>query len=105
MNELKPSAGGRAARDRPRRRRRREGPSGSAAAAPPSLYGGTLVRIPLPYREEAMQEAWVAHLGAEDPNIAVWSYLKRIRRRERRCTCFSQLDPREQLRIYEELPA
>jgi hypothetical protein len=69
---------------------------------PPTLDGGTLVRIPLPHLEDAVQEAWVAHLAGEDPNLAIWSYLERLRRVERRCVCFSQLDPKELAKIHSD---
>ena len=70
----------------------------------PNLDGNTVLRIPPPHVQDAVQEAWVAYLAGQDPDLAIWSYLARLRRAERRYVCFSQLEPREQERIYSELP-
>jgi hypothetical protein len=71
---------------------------------PPTLTGATVLRIPRHLHDDAVQEAWAAHLAGQDPNLAVWSFLDRFRRAERRCVCFSQLEPDELERIYSELP-
>ena len=71
---------------------------------PPTLDGRTLKRIGRLHQEDALQEAWVAYLESADPDSAVWSYLKKVRRAQRRCVCFSQLPPDEQRFIQEELP-
>ena len=69
-------------------------------ALPPSLRRGTIDRIPRQLLDDAAQEAWAAHLVGEDPNVAVWKYLKRTARYEARVVCFSQLDPRVLNGIY-----
>jgi hypothetical protein len=82
---------------------RRSGCSGPGAKAPPrprrlgppTLAGTTAVRIPFRWRADAMQEAWLAYLEGRDANAAVWAYLKRVRRRETKCPCFSQLAPEQ----------
>jgi hypothetical protein len=71
---------------------------------PPTLEGTTILRIPRHLHDDAVQEAWAAHLAGLDPNLAVWSFLDRSRRAERRCVCFSQLEPGELERIYCEMP-
>jgi hypothetical protein len=43
-------------------------------------------------------------LAGADANAAVWKYVKRTARRERRVVCFSQLDPKVLHRIYCEMP-
>jgi hypothetical protein len=68
------------------------------------LDGATLLRVREPLRQDAIQEAWAAHLAGENPNDAVRSFVRRNARAERRFLCFSQLDPDEQERIYTELP-
>ena len=77
---------------------------GGQSMLPPTLDGRTLKRVPRRYREDAFQDAWAAYLAGADPNVAVWSLVKRLRRAQRRCVCFSQLDPDQQRVIYEELP-
>jgi hypothetical protein len=73
-------------------------------ALPPSLRRGTIRRIPRQLLDDAAQEAWAAHLAGADANAAVWKYVKRTARRERRVVCFSQLDPKVLHRIYCEMP-
>jgi hypothetical protein len=87
----------------PRRRRARQSIDG-IVPLPPTLTGVTVLRIPRPLHDDAVQEAWVAYLAGQDPNLAVWSYLARLHRSERRCVCFSQMEPKELERIYSELP-
>lgn len=62
-------------------------------ALPPSLARGTECRIPRHCMEDAIQEAWAAHLAGNDANVAVWRLVQRNRRHRRRVVCFSQLDP------------
>lgn len=86
----------------------RSGCAGPAAKAPPprprqlgppTLAGTTAVRVPFRWREDAMQEAWLAYLEGRDANAAVWAYVTRVRRRETRCPCFSQLAPEQWLEV------
>lgn len=42
-----------------------------------------LAKVPARMREDALQEAWVAHLSGGDPLKSLWSFVKRERRRER----------------------
>lgn len=69
---------------------------------PSALGGGTLLRIPRRHRADALQEAWVAHLTGQDPSAAVWAYVKRTDRAERKSQSFSQLDEDQQRRIFFE---
>ncbi|HUS92088.1 MAG TPA: hypothetical protein VM695_09575 [Phycisphaerae bacterium] len=86
-----------------RTRRRGQGSqAGQAVPVPPSLDGRTLVRVPYPYREDALQVAWVAHLEGHSANRAVVAYVNFRRRREARTVCFSQLDPERWAQLLEE---
>jgi len=69
-------------------------------ALPPSLRSGTVCRIPRQLLDDAAQEAWAAHLAGNDANAAVWKYVKRTARQNKRMVCFSQLDPKILQRIY-----
>ena len=96
-------AGGRASiaarpQRRPRRRRKR------AVPLPPSLAAGSVALLPHWCREDAVQEAWVAHLSGQDAGQAARAYVRRARRREMRATCFSQLPPEVEKRILLEMP-
>jgi len=73
-------------------------------ALPPSLRRGTVRRIPRHCIEDAVQEAWAAHLAGADATAAVWRYVKQTQRRQKRIVCFSQLDPKVFRRIYNETP-
>ena len=69
-------------------------------AMPPSLRHGTIRRIPRQLMDDAAQEAWAAHLAGADANTAVWKYVKRTARQDKKMICFSQLDPKVLHRIY-----
>jgi hypothetical protein len=77
-------------------------PFDDSKSIPAALDGGTVMRIPRRYREDAVQEAWVAHLAGRDPNAAVWAYVKRRARTERKSLPFSQLDEDQQRLIFQE---
>jgi len=58
---------------------------------PPGLSKEQLERIPPRFREDAIQEAWVAHLEGRKPWAAVVTFLKREKRHEEREIPYSQL--------------
>ena len=62
---------------------------------PPTLDARTIVRIPRRLFDDAVQTAWVAYLAGRNPNTAAAGYVNRVRRRERRMRCFSDLDAAE----------
>ena len=49
---------------------------------PPGTNEQTFAEIPLRHREDAVQEAWVAHLEGRDPLLGARAYLKREMRHE-----------------------
>jgi hypothetical protein len=49
--------------------------------------------VPSRFREDALQEAWVAHLEGRSAIAAMHNYTKRERKHERREVPFSQLTP------------
>jgi len=59
---------------------------------PPSVGRATAARVPLRWRRDAAQEAWVAYLEGKDPNSTVRTFLNRAWRREQRFVPFSQLN-------------
>lgn len=71
----------------------------SLSDMPPTVRRGTIGRIPRYCMEDAVQEAWAAHLAGADSNLAVWRYVKQTQRRRRRTVCFSQLDPKTSRRL------
>ena len=44
---------------------------------PPGLQKQTIERIPADLREDAIQEAWLAHLEGKNPGWAVRRYVRR----------------------------
>jgi len=50
---------------------------------PPGTDASTFARIPRRHREDAIQEAWVAHLEGDDPAKAASRYASTECRRER----------------------
>jgi len=66
---------------------------------PPGLNSDIAGRIPFDLLEDAVQQAWLAHLAGDNPNRSVWRVVKRERRRRKAVVCFSQLDPAERRRV------
>jgi len=60
-----------------RRRYRRADPE-----LPPGLCRSDVNRIPPDQIEDAVQEAWVAHLAGQSSTAAVWRYVKRVQREQ-----------------------
>ena len=58
---------------------------------PPGLTHAHVSRIPMRFREDAIQEAWVAHLEGLDPIRAMDRYAQDELRHEKRQVCESQL--------------
>ena len=58
---------------------------------PPGTTDETFRRIPARHREDAMQEAWLAHLEGRDPARAADTYRKRELRHERRQSAITDL--------------
>jgi hypothetical protein len=56
-------------------------------------------------RDDALQEAWVAHLEGREPNSFVRAFLRRQERRAARERPFSQLPPGVQAAIHNAAPA
>jgi hypothetical protein len=46
-------------------------------------FEAQLSQVPARLREDALQEAWVAHLDGRDPLQVMWKYVQRERRREK----------------------
>ena len=63
----------------------------TAVPYPPGLTEDDVKLIPGRYREDAIQEAWVAHLQGEDPKAAAHRYKMQELRHEKRQVCESQL--------------
>jgi len=66
-------------------------PRDRRSVLPPGLTDDDIGRIPAEHREDAIQEAWVAYLEAQrsgedgfDARRAVWRYVQRERRHNRR---------------------
>ena len=58
------------------------------------MTAGSFARVPQRWRDDALQEAWLAHLQGADAAAAVAAFVRRERRRERREVAISQLgDP------------
>jgi hypothetical protein len=55
-------------------------------------FEAQLAKVPARMREDALQEAWVAHLSGEDAVRALWRYAKRERRIEQRHVQIEQND-------------
>jgi len=65
---------------------------------PPNLTARDFRYIPSRFREEAIQEAWVAYLQGHNPLRRVWAFVKLQRRRRFRQVCGSQLRPQARLK-------
>ena len=57
---------------------------------PPGITPETLARIPARHREDAIQEAWVAHLENKNPRWAIRRYLAGEIRYEQTHTSLSE---------------
>jgi hypothetical protein len=60
--------------------------------ANPEVLSAALSRVPVGLREDAIQEAWVAHLEGGDPLDAIQRFDTRERRHKKRFVPVSQLD-------------
>ena len=58
---------------------------------PPGTTKETFDKVPERHREDAIQEAWLAHLENRNPKTAINNYLKREKLHEKRATPASQL--------------
>ena len=58
---------------------------------PPGMSETDLIGIPTRHREDAVQEAWLAHLQGQDPVKAARNYKDRETFHERREPSFSSL--------------
>lgn len=65
---------------------------------PPNLTAQDFRQVPSRFREEAIQEAWVAYLEGRNPLRRVWAFVKVQRHREARQVCGSQLSPQARLK-------
>ncbi len=72
---------------------------------PPTMGRGIVSRIPRYCMEDAVQEAWAAHLAGADANLAVWRYVKQTQRCRKRAVCFSQLDSKTSRRLHNRTDA
>jgi hypothetical protein len=55
-------------------------------------FEAQLAKVPARMREDALQEAWVAHLSGEDALRALWRYTQREKRIEKRHVPIEQND-------------
>ena len=58
---------------------------------PPGMTEADLLLVPLRHREDALQEAWLAHLEGRNPRLAARAYGKRERAHEQRHPAFTDL--------------
>ena len=58
---------------------------------PPGLTTADILAVPPRHREDALQEAWLAHLEGRDPALAAHRYKMQELRHEKRQACESQL--------------
>ena len=59
---------------------------------PPGTTKATFANVPPRHREDAIQEAWLAHLEKRKPTTAIKDFLKREKLHEKRITPASQLN-------------
>ena len=70
---------------------------------PPGLDSRHILRVPKRHREDAIQEAWLAHVEGRDPLRAIWRYAKQEYRHERRQIDLSQTSGDDAVHVREML--
>lgn len=64
---------------------------------PPGLSPKSLIKVPQCHREDAVQEAWVAHLEGTDPAAAIRRYVWREIANKRGTAYEQRVKPQSQL--------